>query len=54
MPRTNTQKQPCALDVFIAVKVEIDAMLVRLAVLIADHFETSPDEIRWGHAGTLN
>jgi len=54
MPRTNTQKQPCALDVFTAVKVEIDAMLQRFAVLSADHFETSPDEIRWGHIGTLN
>ena len=33
---------------------EIDAMLERLAALSADHFETSPDEINWGHVGTLN
>ena len=43
-----------ALDAFIAAKTEIDAMLERLAVLSADHFETSPDEINWGHVGTLN
>jgi hypothetical protein len=54
MPRINTPKQPCALDAFLAVKVEIDAMLERLAALSADHFETSPDEIDWGHVGTLN
>jgi hypothetical protein len=43
-----------ALDAFLAAKFEIDAMLARLAALSADHFETSPDEIHWGHVGTLN
>ena len=43
-----------ALDAFIAAKTEIDAMLVRLAALSADHFETHPDETNWGHVGTLN
>ena len=43
-----------ALDAFIAAKAEIDAMLERLAALSADHFETHPDEINWGHVGTLN
>jgi len=43
-----------ALDAFIAAKADIDAMLERLATLSADHFETSPDEINWGHVGTLN
>ena len=43
-----------ALDAFIAAKTEIDAMLERLTALSADHFETSPDEINWGHVGTLN
>jgi len=43
-----------ALDAFLAAKFEIDAMLERLAALSADHFETSPDEINWGHVGTLN
>ena len=39
---------------FIARKAEIDTMLERLAALSADHFDTSPDEINWGHVGTLN
>ena len=43
-----------ARDAFLATKCEIDAMLERLAALSADHFETSPDEINWGHVGTLN
>jgi hypothetical protein len=43
-----------ALDAFIAAKTEIDLMLQRLTALSADHFETSPDEIHWGHVGTLN
>ena len=50
-PRERSNK---ALDAFIAAKSEIDAMLERLAALSADHFETSPDEINWGHVGTLN
>ena len=43
-----------ALDAFLAAKFEIDTMMERLAALSADHFETSPDEINWGHVGTLN
>ena len=43
-----------ALDAFIAAKFEIDAMLERLAALSADNFETHPDEIHWGHVGSLN
>ena len=38
----------------LAAKHEIDGMLTRLATLSADHFETSPDEINWGHVGSLN
>ena len=51
--RANTTNEK-ALDAFIAAKTEIDAMLERLATLSANHFETSPDEIHWGHVGTLN
>ena len=43
-----------ALDAFLAAKVEIDAMLERLTTLSADHFDAHPDEINWGHVGTLN
>jgi hypothetical protein len=43
-----------ALDAFIAAKLEIDTMLERLKALSDDHFETNPDEINWGHFGTLS
>ncbi|MDP1669674.1 hypothetical protein [Phaeovulum sp.] len=43
-----------ALDAFMTTKVEIDAMLDRLQALSADHFNAHPDEIDWGHVGTLN
>jgi len=42
-----------ALDAFIARKTEIDAMLARLAALSDEHFGYAPDEIDWGHVGTL-
>jgi hypothetical protein len=42
-----------ALAAFIARKTEIDTMLARLTALSADHFETSLEEIDWGHVGTL-
>jgi hypothetical protein len=42
-----------ALAAFIAKKAEIDAMLARLQALSDDHFNYSPDEISWGHVGTL-
>ena len=49
MPKTND----AALAAFISAKIEIDAMLERLAALSADHFECSPEEVNWGHVGTL-
>lgn len=45
----NTQ----ALDTFLARKAEIDTMLARLQALSDEHFNWSPDEINWGHVGTL-
>jgi hypothetical protein len=42
-----------ALAAFIARKAEIDTMLERIAALSADHFEVSPDDVHWGHVGTL-
>ena len=47
--RDNTK----ALDAFIAKKAEIDTMLARLRDLSDEHFNWSPDEINWGHVGTL-
>ena len=43
-----------ALDAFLAAKVEIDTMLERLTALSADHFDAHPDEVNWGHVGSLN
>lgn len=42
-----------ALAAFIAAKTEIDARLERLKALSAEHFNTQPDEIHWGHVGDL-
>ena len=42
-----------ALDTFIARKAEIDTMLARLKALSDEHFGYAPDDINWGHAGTL-
>ncbi len=42
-----------ALNAFLGKKAEIDNMLARLQSLSDDHFNTQPDEINWGHVGTL-
>ncbi len=42
-----------ALDAYIARKTEIDTMLARLTALSEDHFDVVPDEVNWGHVGTL-
>ena len=42
-----------ALAAFVTKKAEIGAMLTRLQALSDDHFNYSPDEIRWDHVGTL-
>ena len=50
---TKPQEKTTALDAFIEHKTRIDAMLERLQAASADHFETNPEEIRWGDAGFL-
>ena len=42
-----------ALVAFVSKKAEIDEMLTRLQALSDDHFNYSPDEVDWGHVGTL-
>lgn len=42
-----------ALEAFLAAKFEIDSLLERLAALSADHFGTDPEEVNWGHVGSL-
>jgi hypothetical protein len=42
-----------ALAAFVSKKTEIDTMLTRLQALSDGHFNYSPDDITWGHVGTL-
>ena len=42
-----------ALRVFISRKAEFDALLKRLAALSADHFSIFPDDVHWGHVGSV-
>jgi hypothetical protein len=51
--KTKTRSNDDALAAFVSKKAEIDAMLSRLQSLSDDHFNYSPDEIRWDHVGTL-
>ena len=46
--------RPTAQDAFIVKKTAIDTMLARLQGLSADHFNTHPDEVHWGHVGNLD
>ncbi|MCX7313670.1 MAG: hypothetical protein NTV56_18570 [Alphaproteobacteria bacterium] len=50
---TRTRNTASAIDAFIARKTEIDVMLERIKALSDEHFDTNPDEIDWGHVGTL-
>ena len=47
------RNQPQAIEAFIAKKIEIEEMLARLQKLSDEHFNAQPDEINWGHVGTL-
>lgn len=42
-----------ALDAYIAKKIEIDTMIARITALSDDHFNVAPDDVDWGHVGTL-
>jgi hypothetical protein len=51
--KTKTSSSQDALAAFVQKKAEIDAMLSRLQSLSDDHFNDGPEEIDWGHVGTL-
>jgi hypothetical protein len=53
-PMTNAKPRRQAIDAFLAAKADIDQMLARLEALSADHFDVHPDEVDWGHVGTLD
>lgn len=42
-----------AVSAFIGRKAEFDALLEQLAALSDEHFGVSPDEVHWGHVGTV-
>ena len=42
-----------AMQAFLAANSDIDALLDRLKALSEDHFEARPEEVHWGHVGTL-
>jgi hypothetical protein len=47
------RNKEAAVNAFIGKKAEIGEMLARLQSLSDDHFNAHPDEINWGHVGTL-
>ena len=51
--KTRTRSNEDALAAFVQRKAEIDAMLARLQALSDEHFGTAPNEVTWGHVGTL-
>ena len=51
--REGARNKEAALAAFIGRKAEIDGMLARLQALSDDHFNAHPDEVNWGHVGTL-
>jgi hypothetical protein len=42
-----------ALAAFVARKAEIEAALDRIRAACADHVCASPEDVNWGHVGTL-
>jgi len=47
------RNKEAALAAFIGRKAEIDGMLNRLQALSGDQFNARPEEVNWGHVGTL-
>ena len=55
-PRTqnhSAKSREQALAAFVSKKAKIDTMLNRLQALSEDHFGYAPDDVTWGHVGTL-
>ncbi len=54
MTTRRTTDNTKTLDAFMITSFQIDAMPARLKALRDDHYDSHPDEINWGHVGTLN
>lgn len=44
---------PTATDAFVARKASFDALLARLTAASDEHFGVGPDDVHWGHVGSL-
>jgi hypothetical protein len=42
-----------AFAAFVAAKSEFDALIAKLQVLSADHFNTTPEAVHWGDVGSV-
>lgn len=47
------RNKEAALNAFLGKKAEIDERLARLQALSDGHFNANPDEVNWGHVGSL-
>ena len=47
------RNKEAALNAFLGKKVKIDEMLARMQALSDEHFNTHPNDVNWGHVGTL-
>jgi hypothetical protein len=52
-PKKTSKSNEDALAAFVQRKAEIDAMLSRLRSLSDELFGVAPDEVTWGHVGSL-
>jgi len=42
-----------ALTAFVAKKAQIDELLQKISAASADHFGVGPNQINWGHTGSI-
>ncbi len=50
---SKTRSNDDALAAFVGRKIEIDTLLDLLKAHSDDHFGVAPDDVNWGHVGTL-
>ena len=52
--KTSAKSADRALAAFVAKKAEIDTMLNRFQAHSDEHFGAAPEEVNWGHVGSLD
>lgn len=53
MPDHPANSPPDALSAFVTHKLRFDELLARLRHLSENHFGFAPEEINWGHVGSV-